>query len=189
VSESDRAAVRAVRRGDREAYAGLVHAYQHRLFGLVLMIVRRRDAADELTQDAFVRAYTHLAVYDDRREFYPWLATIAVRLAQSWLRRHARDTKREGTSLDDAREPATNDAPLTDLLADERDRALWRSVAALSCGERTVVLLYYRDGLGVRDIAGALGVTDGTVKTLLFRARAHLRERLVDVTPFAGTRS
>jgi RNA polymerase sigma factor (sigma-70 family) len=51
-------------------------------------------------------------------------------------------------------------------------------VAALSSGERTAVTLYYRDGLAVRDIAAALGVTTGTIKTLLFRARRHLRERL-----------
>jgi RNA polymerase sigma-70 factor (ECF subfamily) len=53
-------------------------------------------------------------------------------------------------------------------------------VAALSSGERTTLTLYYRDGLPVGDIARALGVTDGTVKTLLFRARRHLRERLQD---------
>ena len=59
--------------------------YQGRLFGLVLMMVREPAAAEEVTQDAFVRAYTHLDRYD-QRPFYPWLATIAVRLAQNRLR-------------------------------------------------------------------------------------------------------
>jgi len=57
---------------------------------------------------------------------------------------------------------------------------LWQSVAALPSGERTAVMLYYRDEMAVGDIARALGVTTGTIKTLLFRARRHLRGRLVE---------
>jgi RNA polymerase sigma-70 factor, ECF subfamily len=178
VSDSDGDAVRDVRRGDREAFGRLVHRHQRRLFGLVLMMVRQPAAAEEVTQDAFVRACTHLDRFDDRQPFYPWLASIAVRLAQNWLRVHGRMVRREGTSLEDAQEPAENAAALTGLIDDERSRGLWQAVAALSSGERTAVILYYQDELAVRDIARALGVTTGTIKTLLFRARRHLRQRL-----------
>jgi RNA polymerase sigma-70 factor (ECF subfamily) len=64
---------------------------------------------------------------------------------------------------------------------------LWRSVAALPSGERTAAFLYYRDELSVREIALALGVTPGTIKTLLFRARRRLREML-DVPPVMESR-
>ncbi|MEN8375060.1 MAG: sigma factor, partial [Gemmatimonadota bacterium] len=87
---SVRAAVRAVRSGDREAFGRLVELYERRLFGLTLMMVRVPEAAEEVTQDAFMRAFTRLDLYDEKRPFYPWLATIAVRLAQNWLRRHSR---------------------------------------------------------------------------------------------------
>ena len=87
---SDRDVVREVRRGDRDAFGHLVRTYQGRAFGLVLMMVREPAGAEEVTQDCFVRAYTHLDHYDDQRPFYPWLASIAVRLAQNWLRRHGR---------------------------------------------------------------------------------------------------
>jgi RNA polymerase sigma-70 factor (ECF subfamily) len=61
-------------------------------------------------------------------------------------------------------------------MTDESGRRLWRHVAALPSGQRTVVLLYYRREMKLTDIAHALGVTTGTVKTLLFRARRRLRE-------------
>jgi RNA polymerase sigma-70 factor (ECF subfamily) len=163
---------------DREAFGRLVQTHQGRLFGLVLMMVRQPSAAEEVTQDAFVRAYTHLDRYDERRPFYPWLASIAVRLAQNWLRRHGRTVRREGTPLDSAEEPADSADALAALIADERGRRLWQAVSALPSGERTAVILYYRDELAVGDIARALGVTTGTIKTLLFRARRHLRGQM-----------
>ena len=178
MNDSDQDIVRDVRRGDREAFGRLVRAHQGRLFGLVLMMVRERAGAEEVTQDAFVRAYSNLHRYDDQRPFYPWLASIAVRLSQNWLRLHGRTVRREGTSLDDTAEPSAMPETLTTLVEHERDRRLWQAVAALPSGERTAVMLYYRDEIAVRDIALALGVTTGTIKTLLFRARRHLRERL-----------
>ena len=181
MSEDDREVVREVRRGDREAFGRLVERYQRRLFGVVLMMVREPAAAEEIAQDAFVRAYLHLDQYDDGRPFYPWLATIAVRLSQNWLRAHGRSVHREGTALDGAPEPAQPAPALEGLIEDEQSRRLWRAVAALSSGERTAVMLYYREEMPVRDIAQALGVTTGTIKTLLFRARRHLRSHL-DVT-------
>ena len=178
VEASDREIVRDVRRGDREAFGQLVRRYQNRVFSLTLMMVRQRDGAYEDAQDAVVRAYTHIHHYDESRPLYPWLAAIAVRGAQNWLRAHGRTAHVEGSSLDTAKEPGTSAAALTALIADEQSCRLWRVVAALSSGERTALTLYYRDGLPIGDIARALGVTDGTVKTLLFRARRHLRERL-----------
>ncbi len=176
-TESDRRTVHAVRSGDGEAFGQLVERYQQRLFGLTLMMVRDRPGAEEVTQDAFVRAFTHLDHYDARRPFYPWVATIAVRLAQTWLLRRARVTQREGTPLAPEREPTAATDPLNELILDESDRQLWRAVAALPSGERTAAFLYYRQEMKVNDIAHALGVTSGTVKTLLFRARRKLRTR------------
>ena len=178
MSGSDRDVAVAVQNGDRDAFAELLSRYQHRLFGLVLMMVREPAGAEEVTQDAFVRAYRHIGQYDRERPFYPWLAAIASRLAQNWLRQRQRHVQREGTPLENASEPATHTSALHELITDDRSRELWRAVAALPSGERTAVILYYRDDVPVREIAIALGVTTGTIKTLLFRARGHLRGRL-----------
>jgi RNA polymerase sigma-70 factor (ECF subfamily) len=169
-----RAAVQAVRRGDRDAFAQIVRAYQRRLFGLMLMMTRDPTAAEELAQDAFVRAFVHPAAYDDHRPFYPWLATIAVRLAQNWLVRRSRTGSSQ--ALESCADPASPGIdPLTELITDEEDRALWRSVSVLPSGERTAVLLFYRQEMSVAEIAFALGVSTGTVKTQLSRARKRLR--------------
>lgn len=181
-----RAAVhQALRDRNRDAFAEIVALYQRRLFGLMLMITRDPSGAEEVAQDAFVRAYVHLDAYDARRPFYPWLSTIAVRLAQNWLIRRSRVGEREGAELEPELAAASPQAdPLTDLIADEGDRALWRAVSALPSGERTAVILHYRQEMSVAEIASALGVTAGTVKTQLFRARTKLRVTLDDI--FAG---
>jgi RNA polymerase sigma-70 factor (ECF subfamily) len=173
-----RAAVEAVLRGDGEAFSEIVECYERRLFALSLMMTRSPSGADEVTQDAFLRAYTHLDQYDATRSFYPWLATIAVRLAQTWLRRRLQRESREGAALDADTSQVSAVDPLSALIEDERDRRLWQAVAALPSGERTAVYLYYRQEMSVSDAAHALGVTTGTIKTLLFRARRRLRSAL-----------
>lgn len=176
-------AVAAIRQGNREAFARIVELYRRRLFGLALMMTRDPSGADEVTQDAFVRAYAHLDTYDSRRPFYPWISTIAVRLAQNWLVSRTRLRMREGTELDPEHDaPAGSEDPLAHLIADERDLRLWQSVAALPSGERTAMILYYRQDMSVGDIARAIGVTAGTVKTLLFRGRQKLRRSLGDLS-------
>jgi RNA polymerase sigma-70 factor (ECF subfamily) len=184
VTVSERSLIEEVRRGNPNAFGRLVECHQARLFGLVLMMVRRPAAAEDVTQDTFVRAFTHLDQYDLTRPFYPWLAAIAVRRAQNWLRANGRGPAREGTSIDDAPEPlAQTDEALPALIATEERDTLWRAVEALASGERAAVLLYYRDELAVKDIALALGVAPGTVKTLLFRARRRLRMALTARQP------
>ncbi len=165
----------SARNGDRRAFDSLVTLFQKRIFGLTLMMVRDANGAEEVTQDAFIRAYTHLHLYSVGRPFYPWLATIAVRLAQNWLRRNASEQSREGGEFALDSRPAPHVDPLSNLVAEEHAQQLWRAVAALPSGERTAAFLFYRQEMSVSDIAQALGVTQGTVKTLLFRARRRLR--------------
>lgn len=181
-----REAIRAVRAGDVQAFGAIVDLFERRIFALALMLTRNPTAAEETAQDAFVRAFTHLDAYDDSRPIYPWLATIAVRLAQNWQVRRAREVSREdaGASIDEL--AGASEDQLEALIADEEGRRLWRSVAALPWGERTAAILHYRQGLSVTDVAAALGVTAGTVKTLLFRARRRLRRGTADEDPGGG---
>jgi RNA polymerase sigma-70 factor, ECF subfamily len=178
-----RALIQAVRDGDLKAYSEVVKLYQRRISGLALMIVRDRAGAEDVAQDAFVRAYTHLDRYDDSREFYPWLATITVRLAKNSLRSQARTATREATALAEDIDTSFSPDFLNELIADERGQHLWQSVASLPTGERTATLLYYRQEMKVTDIATAMDVSSGTIKTLLFRARQKLRISMLEGDP------
>ena len=176
--------VQRVRAGDVDAFGQIVKGYERRVFALAVMILRNREGADDVTQDAFVRAFERLDLYDVRRPFYPWLATITVRLSRNWLARHSPGARRE-TPIQPESSAYASAAPaaLDVLAAEDEGRHLWRLVERLPLGERTAVVLHYRQELSVSEVASAIGVTAGTVKTLLFRARQHLRASLAGATP------
>ena len=176
--------VQRVRAGDVDAFGQIVKGYERRVFALAVMILRNREGADDVTQDAFVRAFERLDLYDVRRPFYPWLATITMRLSRNWLARHSPGARRE-TPIQPESSAYASAAPaaLDVLVAEDEGRQLWRLVERLPLGERTAVVLHYRQELSVSEVASAIGVTAGTVKTLLFRARQHLRASLAGATP------
>jgi RNA polymerase sigma-70 factor (ECF subfamily) len=181
-------AVRAVRAGDRDAFAVVVARYQRRMFALAMMMTRDPTGAEEVAQEALVRAFERLHLYDERRPFSPWMATITVRTAQNWMAKRSRMTAREGDALSPDVAATGHADPLEALIVDEGDRQLWRAVSALSAGQRTVVMLRYRQDMSIQEIASALGVTAGTVKTLLFRARQRLRVALGEANAERGRR-
>jgi RNA polymerase sigma-70 factor (ECF subfamily) len=175
--------VQRVRAGDVDAFGQIVKDYERRVFALAIMIVRNRAGADDLTQDTFVRAFERLDLYDVRRPFYPWLATITVRLSRNWRARQSPGARRETPILGGSSAYASAAPAALDLLvAEDEGRHLWRLVERLPLGERTAVVLHYRQELSVSEVASAIGVTAGTVKTLLFRARQHLRASLAGAT-------
>ena len=176
--------VQRVRAGDVDAFGQIVKGYERRVFALAVMILRNREGADDVTQDAFVRAFERLDLYDVRRPFYPWLATITMRLSRNWLARHSPGARRETPIQPESSAYAwAAPAALDVLVAEDEGRHLWRLVERLPLGERTAVVLHYRQELSVSEVASAIGVTAGTVKTLLFRARQHLRASLAGATP------
>lgn len=168
------AAVAAIRAGDRQAFAQIVRLYQKRLFGLASMFVRDRAGAEDVVQEAFVRAYQHLHRYEEIREFYPWIATITSRLALNWRRSRVHLQSLEPDTPQS--EAASTQDLLGESILEERANRLWQAVSSLSQGERTAVLLFYKQDMAIAEVANVLGVTTGSVKTLLFRAREKLRK-------------
>ncbi|HUW84814.1 MAG TPA: sigma-70 family RNA polymerase sigma factor [Phycisphaerae bacterium] len=173
-----RLAVTAVRGGDTEAFGQLVELYQSDIMSLSIALLRNVTAAEELAQDVFVRAFRYLHTFDDRKRFYPWLATIAYRLAQTRWRERAALASRANEMSDGMAGPSTQDEPLAALIRDEQSQRLWKAVRALPFGQRVAAVLYYQQGMDIGQVAGVLGVSVGTVKTCLFRARRSLHTML-----------
>jgi RNA polymerase sigma-70 factor (ECF subfamily) len=170
-------AIQAVLAGDANAFATIVERFQTSLMTLCVAIERDPRAAEELAEDVFVRAYQRLGSFDRRRPMLPWLAAIAYRLAQEQWRGQARQRGREAVAAERGVNRAEGSPPAR-LVERERADLLWRCVDGLPLAQRTAVVLYYRENLSLDEMAAALGVSSGTVKTHLFRARAQLKKSL-----------
>jgi RNA polymerase sigma factor (sigma-70 family) len=167
------AAVAAIRAGHRDAYRIVVKQLEKRLARFARALVGDDATADELTHEAFIRAYLRLDRYDDSRPFFPWLAKLTFRLAQNgWAARQ----RVPAASLSPAALPADAGDPSLPIENQQRGQRLWKAIDGLSRAERAAVILYYREETSLDETARILGVSPGTVKTLLFRARARLRK-------------
>ena len=164
-----------VKAGNQHAYEAIVRRYQGRVFGLAYMIVRDREGAEDVAQEAFFRAYTQLHRYDPEKEFYPWLATITANLSRNWHRDKKPEQSLDLEQYEASSAQAEHVGHAETLIGDEKNTRLWQQVASLPQGERAAVLLFYRQELKLEEVAATLGVSGGTIKTLLFRARKKLR--------------
>jgi RNA polymerase sigma-70 factor (ECF subfamily) len=167
-------ALRAVLAGDNDAFALIVRQFQSAILTLVTVILRDRQAALEVAQEVFVRAWRRLKSFDQTRPIKPWLMGIAYRVASDYKREQATRAAKERSSAAPGNLRTTQEQPLDALIADEQGRMLWKLVDSLPPGEQMAVVLFYREGLSVEQVAQSLGVAPGTVKTSLFRARKHL---------------
>jgi RNA polymerase sigma-70 factor (ECF subfamily) len=159
--------------GDDLALARIYDDYSATVYGLALHITGNRGAAEEITQDIFVRLWEQPDLYDPARGgLRPWFATIARRRAVDWLRRSGRQRERverlareRWRDVDSAEDAATGDAAHV---------AVRTAVDQLPEVNRRVLLLAYYGGLTYSDVARALGIPDGTVKSHMRTALQRL---------------
>ena len=179
-SRSDEELAVAAGRGSEEAFRELVGRFERPVYGLIVRIVRRGELAEELSQEAFVKAWRALGRFDPTRKFSSWLFQIAHNAALDALRRKGE----EALSLDEPAEegeaprelPADPNAedPLARLTARGAGRALEAAIAELRPQYREILLLRFAEGLAYEEIAEVTGAPLGTVKVHLFRARKEL---------------
>ena len=177
--------VRRAKRGDDQAFEELVRRYDRNVFRIAQHITQNREDAEDVVQEAFLKAYGNLSKFQEQSKFYTWLVRIAVNEALMKLRRR----KPERTvSLDE--EVKTEDDSLPREVADwspnpeqmynqaELRDILTRTIQGLPEGFRTVFVLRDKEGLSTEETAQALELSVPAVKSRLLRARLQLRERL-----------
>jgi len=173
---SDDALMQRVRGGDDDAFAEIVDRYKDSLVNYLTHLVRSRDRAEEVAQDAFVRLYRNAANYKQLERLGPYLYRIATNLVVSEIRRE----RRWSLLLPrlNASTPSSTPSPDTNLFTSEIQRKVSDAIAQLPLPYRAPLVLFEIEEWSYDEIAKALGVRIGTVKSRISRARQLLRKQL-----------
>ena len=193
--DKDRALVRRCKRGDRSAFRELVDLYQKKVFVVAYGMVHNADDAMDIAQEAFVKIHRNLRRFKGTSSFYTWVYRIVLNLSIDFLRREGRlptvdfdDTMAHG-EVGDGGDFAFGRAQEDPGLGIDKRRMsaiLHRAIDDLSANHRAAIVLREIEGFSYEQIAQALGVPEGTVKSRLSRARETLRERLKEGAPADG---
>jgi len=171
-----RALIERARRGDASAHRALYDTHVERIYRLTYRLTGLEHLARELTQDTFVRAFGRMNDFLGESAFGTWLHTIAVSVTLNVLKRRKRERARDAPLEDAAM--VTQSAPYSDPILREK---LMAAVNDLPEGCRTVFMMHDSEGFTHQEIAAALGVTEGTSKAQLNRARGKLRLALAEL--------
>ncbi len=181
--------VERARGGDPEAFRELVVRHQRRVYAVALGIVKDRDLAWDVSQDAFVRVHQHLSEFRDEASFSTWIHRITARVAIDVLRKE-RPSRRNDVA--DVPEPVLREAapgvlatalgtdPQETVLRRELSGRLTEALGQLPDLHRTVLVLREMDGLSYEELAERIGVPKGTVMSRLFHARKKMQALLAD---------
>ena len=183
VTQDDRVLVALARDGDRAAFDELVRRHADGLYAVVMRLCADRDEAEEVTQEAFLRAWRGLPAFRGDAQFFTWLYRIGVNEA----RRRADGMRRRAdvvvVSLDEQREHASRDGSVQPVDRAERAdlrRTLDAAIAALPVDQRAALVLRDVEGLSTAQAAAVLGLREAALKSRLHRARELLRAGLAD---------
>jgi RNA polymerase sigma-70 factor (ECF subfamily) len=177
-AQQDESAVAAVRRGDAERYRELVERHQRRVYAVAWSRLGNAALAEEVTQEAFIRAYRRLWLLDDGAKFSGWVNTIARRVAINFGLRHRRElNKRESWALENP-QVSTGETSAAETDALYTPETLRQTLAELPAAHRECLVLFYLEGKSGAEAAAALGISESALRVRLHRARGVLRERL-----------
>jgi RNA polymerase sigma factor (sigma-70 family) len=178
---SDSNLVALAKAGNREAYSELIGRYQRSTYGLACVLLGDRFEAEDITQEAFLRAWQNLDLLSDPAKFAPWLRRIVFGAAVDWLRAFRPDLYRLAdaeTELVFFSQPANTTTALEALETIELRQRVWDAVARLPPAYRLPLALFHLDGLSHAKVADAMGVGESTVRSLVTRARRKLAPML-----------
>jgi RNA polymerase sigma-70 factor (ECF subfamily) len=180
----DQKLVRRAQQGDQTAFELLVRKYQHKVAKLVARFVRDRSEAEDVTQEAFIKAYRALPGFRGESAFYTWLYRIAVNTAKNYLESRGRrppgsDLEIEGAELMDAGSLLRDEAtPERLALTEEIGTTVARVINQLPVDLRTAIMLREIEGLSYEEIAEVMDCPIGTVRSRIFRAREAIDTEL-----------
>ncbi len=181
----DEELVTLAQKGQREAFEVLVERYQTKAYRIAFDFTRDREEAKDLSQEAFLRAFTHLKSFDLRASFYTWFYRILVNLCLDYRRRRGRvswEPLDEKAEKADARDEVAGAvySPEQGAMTEELSRRIEKALADLPPKQRAAFILKNHQGLSIHDIAKVMQSAEGTVKIHIHRAVAALRQKLTE---------
>ena len=183
-SETDQALVERVKNGDKRAFDLLVRKYQHKIISVVTRYVSDWSEAQDVSQEAFIRAYRAIGAFRGDSAFYTWIYKIAINTAKNYLVSRGRRPPigdiaiEDAVQLDGASQLRDRATPERELMRQEIERTVFDTVEELPEELRTAITLREVDGLSYEEIAEAMNCPIGTVRSRIFRAREAIDERL-----------
>ena len=186
VAERDSDLARRCRQGDTAAWRRLVRRFTPLVYRVALRMLRNQPAAEDASQEVFIRVHRSFHGFDPTRPLAPWISRIAYNVCL----RQIQKTGRRGETLTDPvqmpqPEGAGRGGPEERAATREASGLLLRAVDRLPAQDRALLTLRYREGLSDAEVAEATGMPVGTVKTRIFRARARLKQDLAPVLEVA----
>ncbi len=187
VDNEERDMVRKCQNGDTNAFNELFRRYRTQVYQLAYRFSRNHADAEDILQNAFIRAFKYIHRFDTKYPFYPWLRTIVTNESQTYL---GKRNKRQHEPLETANEEERDLLEIIpDLKNEPADKKIERNqlgdeihqaIQKLPDQQRICFTLFEIEDMKVREVAETLGCTEGTVKTHLHRARFALRTLLKD---------
>jgi RNA polymerase sigma-70 factor (ECF subfamily) len=185
---SDLSLVQRVQRGDKSAFDVLVRKYQHKVVKLVMRYMRDPADAEDVAQEAFIKAYRALPQFRGDSAFYTWLYRIAINTAKNAIVSRDRspvvydlDLQNSEESYDMQGRLADTETPEALVLTEEIRTIVNRAIEALPEDLRTAIVLRELEGMSYEEIAAAMECPVGTVRSRIFRAREAIDHKLADV--------
>ena len=179
--QSDVEFVQKALAGDLNAFGQLVNKYQGAVYGLAFHLVGNFADAQDLAQEAFIKAFQNLSQLKDYTKFAYWLKQITANTCHRWLRQRQRERSYLGFlhEIDEQSEGMHTASP--DELAESKERiqTVRQAINNLTENNRIVLTLFYMDGLSYRDISEFLGLSVSTIKSRLHHARKKLKEKMI----------
>jgi RNA polymerase sigma-70 factor (ECF subfamily) len=189
--EVDAQLVERAQRGDKRAYELLVVKYQRKLGRLLSRFVRDPAEVEDVTQEAFIKAYRALPSFRGDSAFYTWLYRIAINTAKNYLvalgRRAPTSTgfdNAEAENFEDAEQLRDSNTPESELMGREIAATVNKAMDALPADLRTAITLREIEGMSYEEIANVMNCPIGTVRSRIFRARDAIAAEL---RPLLGT--
>ncbi len=176
--KTDHELVAQIRAGDQRAFVELIDRYKARIYHTSLRILGHREDAEEASQDTFVRAYRGLENFREDATFSTWIYRICVNACLNKLesRKRFKVQDIDKTPIEELPFTASPEAEFAD---EDLESRVFSAVEKLPAKYRTVLVLYHIQHLAYQEIATIMQMPMGSVKTHLFRARALLRERVL----------